>query len=211
MTSTNPLPLHITTARLVLRAPRPADDAPALVENWASDPEVTRYLLWMTYSPGDVASAELFLGLCADNWASGVGHRPWAICERLADGASGSPIGMIGVTPGSAPHSLEVGYVLGRAWWGKGYTTEAVVAVVDALFALGSIWRVYAPTHADNRASQRVLEKAGFTREGTLRRLLVFPRFGPEPQDCALFSFTRDDLAARRPSPPAEPSHAIAP
>jgi len=201
MTSTIPLPREITTDRLLLRAPRPAEDARPLVERWASDPEVTRFLLWTTYSPDDLAAAETFLGLCADNWESGRGHRPWAICERDAAGtgaSAGPPIGLIGITPGSASHSLEVGYVLGRAWWGRGYTTEAVVAVADALLQRPTIWRLYAPTHCDNRASQRVLEKSGFSREGTLRRLLVFPRFGPEPQDCVLYSLTRDDHAARR-------------
>lgn len=184
-------PQSLVTPRLTLRRPEPADDAATLVERWASDPEVTRYLLWTAYAPGDVGPAEQFLGLCGANWDSGHGHRPWMVCEH----GDRRPIGMIGITPGSASHSYEVGYVFGRAWWGRGFATEATSAVATALFTDPRTWRVYAPTHADNLASQRVLAKAGFQREGTLRRLLVFPGFGPEPQHCVLWSITRDDIA----------------
>jgi RimJ/RimL family protein N-acetyltransferase len=187
------LPRRTETARLVLREPSPAEDARAVVDGWATDPLVTRYLLWPTYHPGAYSEAQEFLRLCTRNWNDGGGHRPWMMCTR--DG--GAPVGMLGITPGAAPHIWEVGYVLARAAWNHGYATEAVVHAVRLLMDCPSVWRLFAPTHADNLASQRVLAKAGFTREGTLRRYLVFPAFGPEPQDCSMWSLTRDDERAR--------------
>lgn len=185
------LPRTLDTARLHLRQPR-LSDARMLIDNWAGDPEVARYMLFATYAPDALSLADSFLGMCISNWQGGTGHRPWVISERAAPDIA---IGMFGVSPGSGPHAWEVGYVLGRRWWDKGYASELVRAVTAALFSDSRVWRVFAPTHVDNVASQRVLEKCGFSREATLRRYLVFPAFGSEPQDCSLWSRTRDDLA----------------
>jgi RimJ/RimL family protein N-acetyltransferase len=188
-TTADTLPQTIETPRLRLRLPT-LDDATPLVQRWASDPACTRYVLFATYAPDDRALAEQFLGMCVGNWAAGKGHRPWVICERDGDDV---PIGMIGITPSQGPHSWEVGYIVGRAWWGRGFVTEAVHAVVNRLFDDPRVWRVFAPTHIDNAASQRVLAKAGFTREATLRRAFVFTNLASEPQDCSLWAITRDD------------------
>lgn len=185
------LPAGFTTARLRLRVPTLADARP-LVDGWASDPEATRYMLFPTYAAGDYAAADGFLGECLTAWRSRVGHRPWVVCRR--DDPSDTPIGMLGVTPGRGAHAIEIGYILGRAAWGRGYASEAVGAVTAALVGEVGYWRVFATTHGDNLASQRVLAKAGFLREGTLRRYFVFPNAGPEPATCSLWSFTRDDL-----------------
>ncbi|MFO0746010.1 MAG: GNAT family protein [Myxococcota bacterium] len=189
-------PEAIETARLSLRRPDPERDAPVMLARWASDPEVTRFLLWPTYHPEDVASAASFLAGCVANWEADVGHRPWMLVPR--GDPAGAPIGMIGVTPHAA-HMAEVGYVMARASWGQGLMGEAARAVVLALFADPAVWRVFAPAHVLNRRSHRVLEKAGMFREGTLRRHLVYANLGPEPQDSALFAVTRDDLGSQSP------------
>lgn len=196
MTSVAPpsLPETITTARLTLRRPVLAD-APEVLARWAADPEVTRYLLFPTYAPDDIPGAERFLTLCLDNWRDGVGHRPWVLCEHGGDGRA---IGILGVTQGVAPHAWEVGYALGRAWWQRGLMREAVSAVVATLFSDPRVWRVFAPTHVDNAASQRLLARCGFSREAIVRRFHVFPNLAPEPQDGTLWALTRDDLLAAR-------------
>jgi RimJ/RimL family protein N-acetyltransferase len=66
--------------------------------------------------------------------------------------------------------SAEVGYWLGRAYWGKGLATAALRGLTAYAFRAHSLNRVYALPFADNAASVRVLEKAGFRREGRLRR-----------------------------------------
>lgn len=190
------LPATLTSARLRLRLPS-LGDARALVDGWVCDTEATRFMLFPTYAPGDVAAVEAFLATCIAAWQRRSGHRPWVVCR--ADDESDTPIGMLGVTPGHGPGGSEIGYIFRRASWGQGFASEAVRAVVAVLVGQLGAWRVFATTHVDNRGSQGVLAKAGFTREGTLRRYHVFPNAWPgatpEPADCTLWSFTRDDLA----------------
>jgi RimJ/RimL family protein N-acetyltransferase len=69
--------------------------------------------------------------------------------------------------------SVETGYWLGRRFWGRGIMTDAVRAMTDHAFANLEITRVYALPFAHNAASVRVLEKAGFTREGYLKRSVI--------------------------------------
>ena len=64
----------------------------------------------------------------------------------------------------------EIGYVLIPTERGKGYCTEAVQLIVDYLFLSKNIVRIQAVTHIENKASQRVLEKAGFKEEGIIRK-----------------------------------------
>jgi ribosomal-protein-alanine N-acetyltransferase len=75
-----------------------------------------------------------------------------------------SKIGSIGHY--SKGNLLEIGYCLLPDERGKGYCTEAVQTIVDYLFLSKDIVRVQAHTHIGNTASQKVLEKSGFTREG---------------------------------------------
>jgi RimJ/RimL family protein N-acetyltransferase len=65
---------------------------------------------------------------------------------------------------------LEIGYVLIPTERGKGYCTEAVQLMVDYLFLSKDIVRIQAVTHVENKASQKVLEKTGFKKEGILRK-----------------------------------------
>ena len=88
-----------------------------------------------------------------------------------------------------------IGYVLLRSEWGKGYGTEAVQLMVDYLFLKKDIVRIQAETHPDNKSSQRVLEKAGFVREG-IRRRAFFSR--GVWRDTALWSIIREDWKAPR-------------
>lgn len=80
-------------------------------------------------------------------------------------------IGSIGVFRGENIHArtAELGYYIGEPYWGNGYTTCAVRQVCEYVFARTDIIRIYAEPFARNAASCRVLEKAGFQLEGTLR------------------------------------------
>jgi len=68
--------------------------------------------------------------------------------------------------------SVEIGYWLAQPHWGLGVATQVAAALTVRAFALPEVTRVFAPVHADNPASMRVLEKNGFVREG-LQRLSV--------------------------------------
>jgi len=84
---------------------------------------------------------------------------------------------------------IEVGYWLFAHARGRGLATRAVRAVAREAFASG-LWRVEAHVRIGNEASERVLERAGFTREGIKRRFL---RHGGERVDATLFSLLADD------------------
>lgn len=69
--------------------------------------------------------------------------------------------------------SAEVGYWLGEAYWGRGIATEALIAVTKYAIDRHGLTRVFALPFAWNTASCRVLEKAGYTLEGRLRRSAI--------------------------------------
>jgi ribosomal-protein-alanine N-acetyltransferase len=70
--------------------------------------------------------------------------------------------------------------------------TEAAGAVVNWAVAQPQVYRVWATVDLENRASQRVLEKVGMTREGVLRRWLVAPTLGPVPRDVWCYARIRE-------------------
>lgn len=84
-------------------------------------------------------------------------------------------IGVIGfhLEPDVLRRSAEVGYWLGEPFWGKGIMTDALTAVCDHVFRNYDVIRLSAPVFAWNGASARILEKAGFQREGVMRRAVT--------------------------------------
>ena len=84
-------------------------------------------------------------------------------------------VGGIGFKLGTdiARLSAEMGYWLGEPFWGRGLTTRAVLATSDWAFENYKLTRIFATAFSHNAASMRVLEKAGFEREGILRRSAV--------------------------------------
>jgi [ribosomal protein S5]-alanine N-acetyltransferase len=146
--------LPITTDRLVLRGFEPAD-APAILAVYG-DPEVMRHV-----GEGhavDLAGAETMLAEYIEHQRRH-GYSFWAVVER----ASGALIGDAGLY--SADAEVELGYTLGRAWWGRGYATEAAQACLDAAFGELGLRSVIAVADPANPASARVLEKLGFAEE----------------------------------------------
>jgi len=84
----------------------------------------------------------------------------------------GFAVGAIGLKPGEDINrfSAEIGYWLGEEYWNRGIVTEAVQAIAAHAFNVRGMARVHAEVFQWNTASMRVLEKAGFTREGVLRQ-----------------------------------------
>jgi RimJ/RimL family protein N-acetyltransferase len=85
---------------------------------------------------------------------------------------------------------IEIGYALVPTEMGKGYGTEAAQIMVDYLFLSKDIMRIQATTDTRNKPSQRVLEKTGFKREGTIRKA-GFVR--GQWQDDYLYSILREE------------------
>jgi RimJ/RimL family protein N-acetyltransferase len=95
--------------------------------------------------------------------------------ESFAIEVNGEAVGGVGVHPGNdvARASAEIGYWLGREFWGRGIATAVVGVVADHLFKAAAFGRLHAHTFGGNVASQRVLEKCGFVREGVFRKAVL--------------------------------------
>jgi RimJ/RimL family protein N-acetyltransferase len=96
----------------------------------------------------------------------------WTPETNFAVTVGGEAVGGIGITlqDDVSRRSAEIGYWLGRAYWGRGIATAAVRALTDWAFAHFDLCRLYAGVFEWNPASARVLEKAGYVLEGRLRR-----------------------------------------
>ena len=159
LTGTN----RIETDRLILRQ-YTLDDAEDMFSNWASDPLVTKYLTWPTH--GSIEVTRRVLSDWIPRYEDG-GYFNWAIVLK----STGAVIGNIAVVRlDEAVEAAELGYCLGRAYWGQGIMTEALAAVMDDLFERVRVNRVAAYHDANNQASGRVMEKAGMKPEGVLRQ-----------------------------------------
>lgn len=151
------------TSRLTLR-PFTAEDGKAMFANWASDPEVTRFLTWPTHQTVEVSS------YVAGSWAEHTGEKSyyqWAIVPENG----GEPIGSIGVVrQEEATLTAEIGYCIGRKWWHQGIMTEAAQAVISFLIEKVGFQRVEAQHDVNNPHSGAVMQKCGMTFEGIHRR-----------------------------------------
>jgi ribosomal-protein-alanine N-acetyltransferase len=95
--------------------------------------------------------------------------------QSFAIASAVEPIGGIGLMFGDDVHrhNAELGYWLAEPFWGRGIMTGAVCAFTEYAFKKFPLNRIYAEPFARNLASVRVLEKAGFLREGVLRASVV--------------------------------------
>lgn len=155
-------PPPIATARLVIRFVR-EEDLPDLLAIHRSD-EVTRYLPYTTWRGEGDARAWYERALKRHEDESAM-----QFVIALRDG--GRVIGtcmLFRFEPASA--RAELGYVLGRDHWGRGYMREALGAFVAQAFGALGLRRIEAEIDPRNRASERVLQALGFEKEGQMRQ-----------------------------------------
>lgn len=177
-------PPRLETPRLSLRPLEPSD-APAIFA-YASDPEVARYTLWEAHrSPAD--SERYIEQYVLPNYRRGIPDS-WGI--GLKDGPVIGTIGFFWAS--EKDRCLELGFALARSHWGRGLATEAARGAVTWALASLPVERLQARCKRENARSARVLEKAGFEPEGTLRSLL-FDR--GRYWDITFFSFPRPSRA----------------
>lgn len=176
----------IETERLILRRYR-IEDADDMYNNWASDPEVTKFLSWPTH-----VSAE-FTKKLLTQWVSYYDEGRtynWGITLKGEDRVIGN---IAVVERDERTCSYEIGYCLGKAFWGRGIMPEALRAVIRYLFEGESdLNRIYATHDLRNAKSGRVMQKAGMTFDGVLRGS---KKNNLGLHDTAYYSVLRTDLA----------------
>ncbi|MEA3318514.1 MAG: GNAT family protein [Bacillota bacterium] len=151
----------IHTERLNLR-PLKLQDADR-VEELASDYELAKTTLNVPH-PYPVGSAEDFI---RSMWAAEEkGLVVFAIVEKESD----SLIGIINIKQTLSYQRGELGYWIGRPYWGKGYGTEAARATVEYGFDVLGLNKVFAGAFTENPGSWRIMEKVGMKHEGTWRQ-----------------------------------------
>jgi RimJ/RimL family protein N-acetyltransferase len=129
---------------------------------WASDLEVAAFCRWEPYASTESVLAYLRDTVLPHSWFR-------AIC--LSGDGEARPVGTVSLEPTADACRGELGYVLARSHWGQGVATAAVRRALAADFGeVEGLARVEALVDVDNAASHRVVEKAGFRREGVLRR-----------------------------------------
>jgi RimJ/RimL family protein N-acetyltransferase len=154
------LPL-IETGRVALRRISPADtDA---FYSIYSNPEVMRY--WSTPPLADRANAARQIREIEDKWQSR-SILKWGIARRSDD----QLIGSVTLFNLDFTHRrAEIGYALGREFWGLGYMNEALTALLGYAFETLELHRLEADVDPRNAASIKTLERLGFQKEGYLR------------------------------------------
>ena len=173
----------LETNRLILRPFVPEDAAP-MFRNWASDPEVTRYLTWPTHQSMTVTRSVI------ESWVKRYddpAYYHWTIELK----SLGEPIGSIsGVKIDAAARSVEIGYCIGRSWWGQGLVAEAARALLAFFFEQVGMDTVVACHDPCNPNSGRVMQKCGMTYTGN------GPKEGME-RDLCWYAISREEYTAK--------------
>lgn len=155
----------LETARLRLRRLR-MEDAKDLFE-YASDHEVARYVMFQPHQSLDDSYAFLERVLSRP---PGSGIMTFGMEQK----ETGKMIGTCGIFLDSERDArAEIAYALNRSHWGQGYVTEAAMSVIDHGFRNLRLRRIQATCFPENTGSYRVMEKAGMSYEGTLRRYML--------------------------------------
>ena len=184
----------LQTERLLLR-PYEREDAEAMYANWASDPQVTRYLTWPAHQSIDSTHWVI------NDWISHYDQPDfyqWAIVAQddSFGSVAGQPIGSI-----SAVHirediaEIEVGYCIGRQWWHMGITSEALSAVIAFFFEQVGANRIEAHHAVANPHSGGVMKKCGMTHEGTSRQS---DRCNEGIMDMCIYGILAEDYFSRK-------------
>ena len=151
---------RLETERLILRR-FTLEDAEKMYENWAGDPEVTKFLTWPTHESAEISRQIL------KEWVAAYDNPEvyqWCIEEK----ESGEPVGSIGVVSrNEKAQSCEIGYCISRSRWHKGITTEALAEVMRYLFEEVGVLRLESRHDPKNPYSGEVMKKCGMHYEGT--------------------------------------------
>lgn len=153
--------ITLETERLILRR-FILEDAQDMFDNWANDPEVTKYLSWLPHE--SVEDTKQVLERWMELYENSTYYH-WCIVPK----AYGKAVGAI-YAWGTGGVRCDIGYCISGKWWGQGITTESLQRVIRFLFDEVGFPRIQTLHHLENLASGRVMEKAGMVYEGIFRK-----------------------------------------
>ena len=177
--------VRLETERLVLR-PTSVFDAEQIYNNWASDPEVTKYLTWQPHADVEVTKSIL---ASWDKENERLDYYHWGM-ELKETGEIIGTTGTLGIDEKN--QCTELGYCMSRTYWGKGYMTEAVAAIIEYLFEVVGLNRITSRHDPDNVGSGRVMQKNGMIFEGIQRQAYYCERRGF--YDLVSYAILREDF-----------------
>lgn len=178
----------IETPRLILRPFAERDIEP--FARYRSDPEVARYQGWE--APYSLEQAARFVAEMQSVTPGALGQWFQLAVEEKSSGCLAGDCAF--KLQGSEHRQAELGMTLARDFWSKGYASEAVTALLDALFTGSDLHRAYANIDPRNVASARLLERLGFRHEGCFIESLWF-KGGWASEDW--YAILRDEWLAR--------------
>lgn len=153
----------IETKRLILRRFK-IDDAMEMYKNWASDKEVTKFLSWPPHKDDEVSKS--IINLWIKETESEKNYH-WCIELKENSEAIGS-IGVVNVAENI--EAIEIGYCIGKKYWGQGIMSEAFKALIDFFFQEVQVNRIVAKHDTNNPGSGKVMRKCGLKLEGIKRQ-----------------------------------------
>ena len=174
-------PPNIKTERLILRQPT-FNDAKWIFEQYAGDLDVTKYLSWQPHK--SITQTNKYIERCISSWVYSSAF-PYILIRQ----DDGRLIGMVEIRINN--YKADLGYVLAKSVWGRGYMPEAVKALINWSLKQAEIYRVWAVCDLENTASIRVMEKVGMKREGILKKWMVHPNISLQPRDCYCYAIVK--------------------
>ncbi|MCD7762359.1 MAG: GNAT family N-acetyltransferase [Lachnospiraceae bacterium] len=155
--------IRLKTDRLILRR-FTINDAEEMFNNWASDDEVTKYLTWPTHQ--NIETTQGYINYCIHGYSESAFYQ-WVIESKETHELIGN-ISVVQIN--EEIDGLELGWVIGKKYWGNGYTAEAAKEVIEVLFDKVGANCICAKHDVNNPNSGRVMQKTGMKYEGILRQ-----------------------------------------
>ncbi|MBC3887425.1 GNAT family N-acetyltransferase [Acetobacterium paludosum] len=144
----------LETPRLIFR-PFSHDDAEDVFHGWENDPDVARYMFWTSHNDINLTKAWLSFEtekILADDWFR------WGLVEKETDRLIGTGL----IYYEKEFKMFEVGYNLGKQFWGKGFATEAMSEILRFARENLKLKEIVGRYATENPRSEHVMEKLGF-------------------------------------------------
>lgn len=185
----------LETERLLIEVPTPAD-ASALfaMVGGPHRREICATLIWD--GPDRIEEIESWIALNSTGTFGERGYH-WVIRDKSGDltGHPGRAMGSLGTRPRGEPGRADVGYWLGREFWGQGVMGEALSKLITFGFEELGYYKMEADVYTSNARGTRLVESAGLTREGVIRK--AHRKYG-EFVDKALYGIIDEEWRANR-------------